>query len=78
MSYLSPITYLFGVFYILIGVVVVRRAYKPSCRICLHRRGCPSRKSHFLNRGGVPCYEREPENDRCAAEAGIRDMTADR
>jgi hypothetical protein len=60
----SPIMYLFGAFYAVFAVAVIRHARKSSCRICLHRRGCPSRRSAFAGRGGVPCFERgieEPE-----------------
>jgi len=59
MFHASPIMYLFGVFFAVFGVVVIRRACKPSCRVCLNRRGCPNRKSPFSDRGGVPCYERD-------------------
>jgi hypothetical protein len=52
MFHASPIMYLFGAFFAVFGVVIVGRAVKPSCRVCLNRRFCPHRKSSFLDRRG--------------------------
>jgi len=30
--------------YTIIGGVVLRRAFKPNCRVCLHRQSCPNRE----------------------------------
>jgi len=54
--------YLLAAFLVACVVAIVRRLRKPSCRICLYRAGCPDRKSPFLDRGGVPCYERDLES----------------
>jgi hypothetical protein len=36
--------YVLAPIYLIIGVVVVRRALKPNCRVCLHRHSCPNRE----------------------------------
>jgi hypothetical protein len=38
------IAYLLAAAFGSVGVVVVRRAFRPSCRICLHRESCPNRE----------------------------------
>ena len=36
--------YVLAPIYLIIGVVVVRRAFRPSCRVCLYRHSCPNRE----------------------------------
>lgn len=64
----ARLIYLLAAFLVACVVVIVRRLRKPSCRVCLYRAGCPDRKSPFLDRGGVPCYERDLEST--SAEPG--------
>jgi len=61
MMHPSPVMYLFAAFYALFGVLVIRRMRKPTCRNCLHRKGCPNRRSRFLGLGGVLCYEHKTD-----------------
>ena len=44
MLHASSLIYFFAAVYGIVGVVVLRRAFKPSCRICLHRDACPNRE----------------------------------
>ena len=46
-------------FYTVVGVVIVRRAYKPTCRVCLFRQFCPNRQREHLNSAGKPCWNRD-------------------
>ena len=39
----SHLLYLLASVYAIGGVVVLRRALKPNCRLCLHRDVCPNR-----------------------------------
>ncbi len=55
---LSPIILALGAFYTVFGVVIVRRAYKPTCRVCLFRQFCPNRQSGHLQFAGKPCWSR--------------------
>jgi hypothetical protein len=57
----SPVIDLFAVPYPLFGVLVIRRRRKPTCRICLYRKGCSNRRSRFLELSGVPCYEHKTD-----------------
>jgi len=43
--------YVLALIYLIIGVVVVRRAFSPSCRICLYRHSCPNRERRSPLRG---------------------------
>jgi hypothetical protein len=36
--------YVLAPVYIIIGAVVVWRAFNPSCRVCLNRHSCPNRE----------------------------------
>ena len=57
---LSPIIILaLGAFYSVFGVVIVRRAFKPTCRVCLLRQFCPNRPGENLNSTGKPCWSRD-------------------
>ncbi|MGB2605847.1 MAG: hypothetical protein WBC78_19745 [Candidatus Sulfotelmatobacter sp.] len=58
----AGLIYLLAAFLAACVVAIVRRLRKPSCRVCLYRAGCPDRKSPLLDRGGVPCYERDLES----------------
>jgi hypothetical protein len=40
----SHVTSVLAAVYCIIGVLVLRRAFKPNCRICLHRDTCPNRE----------------------------------
>lgn len=44
MLHASHLIYLLAAVYGIVGVVVLRRAFKASCRICLHRDVCPNRE----------------------------------
>lgn len=59
----AGLIYLFAAFLVVCVAAIVRRLRKPTCRVCLYRAGCPNRKSPFLDRGGVPCYERDLESN---------------
>lgn len=69
MWHASPVAYLFIAVYAVLGVFLVRKLRKPTCRVCLYRKGCPHRKSSFADRGGVPCYERESTNSSAASSS---------
>ena len=56
---LSPVVLALGAFYTVVGVVIVRRAYKPTCRVCLFRQFCPNRQGEHLNSAGKPCWGRD-------------------
>ncbi len=56
---LSPITLALTAFYTVVGVVIVRRAYKPTCRICLFRQSCPNRPRDDPRFKGKPCWSRD-------------------
>ena len=56
---LSPIILALAGFYTVVGVVIVRRAFKPTCRICLFRQYCPNRQGENLNLRGKPCWSRD-------------------
>ncbi len=56
---LSPITLALAAFYTVVGVVIVRREYKPTCRICLFRQSCPNRQRDYLKSTGKPCWSRD-------------------
>ena len=56
---LSPIVLALGAFYMVVGVVIVRRARQPTCRVCLFRQFCPNRQGGHLNSGGKPCWSRD-------------------
>jgi len=49
----------FGAFYVVVGVVIVRRLYKSTCRVCLFRQFCPNRQGEHLNSAGKPCWSRD-------------------
>jgi hypothetical protein len=40
------IVYGLAAIYCVTGVLVLRRAFKPSCRVCLHRQSCPNREGN--------------------------------
>ena len=52
---ITPIISALAAFYAVVGVVIVPRAYKPTCRICLFRQFCPNRQGEHLNSAGKPC-----------------------
>ena len=56
---LSPMLYALGVLYAALGVVILRRARKPSCRECLLRGYCPNRLRGFSVFANLPrCVSR--------------------
>jgi hypothetical protein len=59
MLHLSYLMYALAGVYTVLGVGIVRRLRKPTCRICLFREGCPHRPDGFGDASGKPCYERE-------------------
>ena len=42
-------------FYVAIGIEVAQRAFRPSCRVCLHRHVCPGRRAKLY------CYSNKFE-----------------
>lgn len=56
---LSPLMLALGAFYTVVGVVIVRRTYKPTCRVCFFRQFCPNRQSGHLQFAGKPCWSRD-------------------
>jgi hypothetical protein len=56
---LSPMVLALGAFYTVVGVVIVRRVCKPTCRVCLFRQFCPNRQGEHLNSAGKPCWSRD-------------------
>lgn len=46
-------------FYTVLGVVIVRRAHKPTCRVCLFRQFCPNRQREHFNSVGKPCWSHD-------------------
>jgi hypothetical protein len=44
MLHASHLIYVLAAVYGIIGVVVLRRTFKPNCRVCLHRQSCPNRE----------------------------------
>ena len=48
----AAVTALYGA----LGVVIVRRLRKPTCRICLYRGICPNRESEHGNATHKPCW----------------------
>jgi hypothetical protein len=40
--------------YSIIGVVVVRGAFKPNCRVCLYRQSCPNREGDHPSEAAKP------------------------
>jgi len=38
------IIYVLAAAYGVVGVVVLRRAFRSNCRVCLHRHSCPNRE----------------------------------
>ena len=48
----AVVTALYGV----LGVVIVRRLRKPTCRICLFRQSCPNRESDYSEPTRKQCW----------------------
>ena len=46
----------FAAFYTVVGVVIIRRLRKPTCRVCLLRQFCPNRESEHSERASKPCW----------------------
>jgi hypothetical protein len=55
----APIILSVGVFYAVVGAVIVQRVRKPTCRVCLLRQFCPNRKREHLKSRGKPCWSRD-------------------
>jgi len=49
--------YALGAFYGVIGLVILRRAGKPTCRICVHFEHCPTRRWFLHDPDTKRCYE---------------------
>jgi hypothetical protein len=60
---LSPIILALAAFYAVVGVVIVRRVRKPTCRVCLFRQFCPNRQGEYLDSAGKPCWSRDQTTD---------------
>jgi endonuclease III len=50
-----PFLYALAAFYVALGIEVVHRALKPSCRECLYRHCCPNRQQARV----PPCLKRD-------------------
>lgn len=46
-------------FYGAIGLLVVRRAKKPTCRVCGHREYCPTRRLSQRDPSIKRCYDED-------------------
>ena len=44
-------------FYGVVSVLLIRRAWRPSCRICVHRDYCPVRRASQLDSRVERCYD---------------------
>ncbi len=53
--------FLYGLaaFYGVIGLLLVRKAQKPTCRICGHREYCPTRQQAQRDPSIKRCYEKD-------------------
>jgi|HubBroStandDraft_3_1064219.scaffolds.fasta_scaffold00012_21 hypothetical protein len=56
---LSSITLPLAAFYTLVGIVIIRRLRKPTCRISLFRQLSPNRQGEHLSSAGKPCWGRD-------------------
>lgn len=52
--FLVHLGYFLAAFYSLLGLFILRLAFKPSCRICLLRDHCPNRRRGASQIAGVP------------------------
>jgi hypothetical protein len=59
----SPVILALAAFYTVVGVVIVRRAFKPTCRVCLFRQFCPNRHGEYFNSVGKPCWSRDQASE---------------
>lgn len=59
MSYLLHGLYALPVVYGLVGLALVRRARRPTCRVCLHREQCPIRRASMADDSVKRCYEQD-------------------
>jgi hypothetical protein len=50
---------LFAAFFVVFGVVILRRLRQPTCRICLFRSTCPNRESECYDPSKKTCWSRE-------------------
>lgn len=55
--WLYPLGGFLGAFYGAMGLVIARRAHRPTCRICAHRAYCPVRRRSLWNRNIKRCYD---------------------
>jgi hypothetical protein len=46
MHQVPHLMYVLAAVYGIIGVAVLRRAFKPNCRVCLYRHCCPNREGN--------------------------------
>ena len=53
---LSPILFGIAAFYAALGVVIVRRFRKPTCRVCLLRQSCPNRQLEYADPTRKQCW----------------------
>jgi hypothetical protein len=48
----AVVTALYGV----LGVAIVRKLRKPTCRVCLYRGSCPNRETEHLDSTRKQCW----------------------
>jgi hypothetical protein len=53
---LSPVILALAPLYIFLGVVIVRKLRKPTCRVCALREFCPNRESDHSDKTSQPCW----------------------
>jgi positive regulator of sigma E activity len=51
-----PVLIGIAAFYIALGVVVVRKVRKPTCRVCLLRKSCPNRNLEYADPARKQCW----------------------
>jgi len=46
--------YVLGAVYSVVGALVLRQVFRPSCRVCLHRHSCPNREGDQPSEAAKP------------------------
>jgi hypothetical protein len=59
----SPLILALAGFYGVLGVVIIRRVLKPTCRVCLFRQSCPKRQCEHPTVTSKPCWSRDQNAD---------------
>jgi hypothetical protein len=66
---LPPVLLALAALYTVIGVVIIRRLRKPTCRVCLYRQFCPNREPVHADVTRKPCWSCG-QSAECAAPSG--------